>query len=212
MNKLEISQLPPTVITLAGNWEPVTPEQPDASLLSLETRMRMGGTAIMAEQHPAENMTVVFTGGLLDADGRSEAAAMGNLWNGAFPYLSEKVETLLDGACYDTATSARNTHALLEQSERIADSYTFITSESHLVRATRSFERHGFKGQLVPVAAEDLLFASDSKDDHVAARDYLVSERRQKRRQIEGILRGIQHIDRGDRLIGGLARRARPNR
>lgn len=209
MKQIDIVQLPPTAITLAGNWESVTGDQP---MLSLETRMRMGGFAIMANQHPAENVTVVFTGGLKADNGTTEADAMGELWHGAFPELRDKVTTYLDGDCYDTATSAGNTHRLLEASGKTADSYTFITSSTHLTRATKAFERNGFAGKLVPVAAEDLLRLSPDIEDQTIARTYQRSVRHHKRVGVEAVLRGLQFVDPGDRAVKALARAVRPNR
>lgn len=204
----EISSLPPTAIVLAGNWDKLDGPQPE---LSLETRMRVGAFAVYTEQ-AQQDVTAVFTGGLKAENGQTEVEGMYDFWIKTYPELQDKATLLLDGDCYDTATSARNTHALLEEQSLATKQQAFITSGTHLKRATRSFERNGFSGLLVPTSAEDLLLQSARQADQDAATNYNRSTRHHKRVIIEAGLRGLQRVDPADRMVGLLARVVRPNR
>jgi len=208
MSQITPEQLPLTSIVLAGNWED---GKGTTAELSLETHMRIGAYAVRAEQTDQE-LTVVFTGGLKAANGLSEATAMEHAWNRYFPHLKDQVTVHTDGDCYDTASSAENTREILAQENLLSEKIGFFTSSTHIVRAARSFERHGFSNLLVPVAAEDILKQSGDPLRMQQAVAYEQSFRHHRRAAIEAGLRGLQRIDPEDRLVKYLAKKARPNR
>ena len=206
LSPAEISALPPTAIVLAGNWESTGPQRQ----LSLETSMRLGGFAVYREHH-ADAVTAFFTGGLKAQDGTGEASAMLEDWRRDYDALCPETTIYVDDDCYDTSTSARNTRDLMDTKghhERV----TLITSETHMSRSMRTFERHGFKGTVVPATAEELLFASSRPEDRARAQSYVMSGRYFKRMGIEWLLRGIQRVDPNDKLAQLASRTARPNR
>jgi len=201
MYTLELGNLPPTVVVLAGGWESNTAFAPP---MSIETRMRVGALAVLA-RHSQEPVHAIFSGGVTNRAGDVEATEMAAYWEHKIaPQAAcdvRHVEVSLEPAARNTSTSAKNIRRLLPPDSDC----TLLTSETHLKRAAQTFERNGFAGHVFPISAETLLWAGTAQESALA-RGYVQSNRYRVRRAAEFALGAAHAMDPGDLIIDTLTR------
>jgi len=173
--------------------------------LTLDSKLRVLAAGLIASEGRANNL-ILSGGKTAGPDQPSEAEIMKLYLLHEYPNLSN-FPIRLEEESIDSIENARFTSEILKDNKE--ESILLITSDYHMLRASRDFQGQGLNIEKLP--AEGIV-SEHSSENEKFIRTYLKSQGIKKKQVVELALRQMMKLDPKGKLLTLLARKLRSGR